>query len=865
MYDRLKSGSWVPWFIALVVAFALFLLRRRFLGGAATPDSFWLGYTPVQVADFLKQIGPAGRSLYAWTQLTLDVVFPAIYVVCIARPLARMASPAIGPLLIWLPVVVAGFDLAENVATAYLALTFDGRPAPLAEFASLFTRSKYAFLVVSLGALLLVWLHKVRERLVYFYLARFPLLLALALLLLPVLSYAVLSNALGNLYVLGPGEMFAVSLAAVLTAAAVLVNARLVLLYGHLRFDVPRFGSPTKVPLWQPLVAFAAAWWLIGFALVRSFMEANGRDLWLLVQLLGGALLGTAAALAIVWIGESLRFLTAAPSSLERDDFREGAVTPDLVVPRQFIPARVRQRATPGVAQTLSTTVSQHVGPGGAPGYISEGGLLSGHVFASLILLAWLGVYGLTFYLDHPTAERGASVPALAYLLALLTLPTWMFSGAAFFLDRYRVPALVVPALLLVLAFVSPTDHFFETQALLPSGGAPAAPSGGGAPARGAEPSDLVAVLNGCRLTAVATSGGGIRAAGWTAEVLTRLHQEVPDFSRSLRIVSSVSGGSVGAMYFVGAFGGPDGPPPQALEDIRQLAVRSSLNSVAWGFGYPDLWRTFWPFVPESATDRARTLELAWARGWPPRAQTLAQWRDDAANGRRPAVAFNATVVETGRRLVFGSFDMKPGARTRQMRTDTFDRIYPGRDISVVTAARLSATFTYVTPVARARPEDPARRHVADGGYQDNYGVGTLVDWLDTALSGAAPVDESGAACAGRLRVAVVLIGSLEADSPGRNRSWAFQMGAPMVTLLNIRSAGPKARNDMELELLAGVRGRLGAICFTYANDDSPLSWHLSEAQKQKIRDAWKDQAEPRQLLDDFLHGRRDATPTCPG
>ena len=162
-----------------------------------------------------------------------------------------------------------------------------------------------------------------------------------------------------------------------------------------------------------------------------------------------------------------------------------------------------------------------------------------------------------------------------------------------------------------------------------------------------------------------------------------------------------------------------------------------------------------------------------------------------------------------------------------------------------------------------SRPEDPTRWHVADGGYQDNYGVGTLVDWLDTALSGAAPVDENGAACAGRLRVAVVLIGSLEADSPGRNRSWAFQMGAPMVTLLNIRSAGPKARNDMELELLAGVRGRLGVVCFTYANDDSPLSWHLSEAQKQKIRDAWKEQTEPRTLLDDFLHGRRDTPPTC--
>src|SRR5206468_9582380 len=113
-----------------------------------------------------------------------------------------------------------------------------------------------------------------------------------------------------------------------------------------------------------------------------------------------------------------LRFLSADPVSLDRADFREGAFTPDLVVPRQFIPAGVRQHAAPGVAQTLSTSVSARVGSGGAPGYISASGLLSGHVFALLILLVWLVVYGLAFYLDHPMAERSATGPAVAYLLA---------------------------------------------------------------------------------------------------------------------------------------------------------------------------------------------------------------------------------------------------------------------------------------------------------------------------------------------------------------------------------------------------------------------------------------------------------------
>lgn len=165
IYDRFRSGSFIWWLIALVVAVGLFRLRSWYLGGASTPDSLWRGYTPTDVANFLEHIGPGGRSLYAWTQLTLDAVFPIVYAVCVSRLLARTATPRIGRHVMWLPFVAAGLDYGENLSTAYLAWTFDGHPSSLASLANLFTRGKFIVLGLSLIVLAIAWLHGERGRL----------------------------------------------------------------------------------------------------------------------------------------------------------------------------------------------------------------------------------------------------------------------------------------------------------------------------------------------------------------------------------------------------------------------------------------------------------------------------------------------------------------------------------------------------------------------------------------------------------------------------------------------------------------------------------------------------------------------------
>src|SRR6202008_4868479 len=74
---------------------------------------------------------------------------------------------------------------------------------------------------------------------------------------------------------------------------------------------------------------------------------------------------------------------------------------------------------------------------------------------------------------------------------------------------------------------------------------------------------NLLAPRRGAKVILVAANGGGIQAAAWSARVLTGIEEGCRSggdcggrsFARSVRVISAVSGGSVGAMYFANAYG----------------------------------------------------------------------------------------------------------------------------------------------------------------------------------------------------------------------------------------------------------------------------------------------------------------------
>lgn len=337
-------------------------------------------------------------------------------------------------------------------------------------------------------------------------------------------------------------------------------------------------------------------------------------------------------------------------------------------------------------------------------------------------------------------------------------------------------------------------------------------------------------------------AGGGIHLAAWTAKVLTEL-SKLPGFAERVRLVSSVSGGSVGALYWLQTlFEGTSRPI-----DVMKAATRSSLDSVAWGLLYADFIRLLLPILPDSF-DRGWALERAWERDWnfPPR---LSDWREKVRTGEMPAVLFNTTAVQTGERITIPTTDLdpiRPGVDVRR----TFYEIHPDLDLSPLTAARLSATFPFVSPAARADRGEIV--HFVDGGYFDNFGAASLTQWLRDAV----PADSSPVT-----RILVVCITGCK-PSPKAARCkppiWSFQFHAPLEALLNVRNASQLTRRDIEQRLIteAMLKSRgvdVKFVDFANPTTDAPLSWHLLPHEIQEIDEAWAATAASREEVARFL------------
>ncbi|WP_165226869.1 patatin-like phospholipase family protein [Aquisphaera insulae] len=282
-------------------------------------------------------------------------------------------------------------------------------------------------------------------------------------------------------------------------------------------------------------------------------------------------------------------------------------------------------------------------------------------------------------------------------------------------------------------------------------------------------------------LVVVAVSGGGIRASVWTATVLASLERDLgPTFPYHVRLITGASGGMVSAAHYVASLPSP-AERRLALEagkEARDLArwveslAEDQLNSVAGCLAFNDIPALLNPV--RRGTDRGRRLEETWKRitadGFgDPNASKFARSLRDLAAGERagwcPSLIFTPMMVEDGRRLLISNLDL--GFATRNygrllMEWDTetrkvdptyvrdlrprepyerandalyslsaveFFRLFPNAArFQISTAARMSATFPFVSPAA-SLPTKPPRR-VVDAGYYDNYGVNIAAQWL---------------------------------------------------------------------------------------------------------------------------------------
>jgi hypothetical protein len=825
----------------------------------------------------------------------IDFIFPVAY----AGLLALLYAWSRGNktprwwdwLLFGLPVFAAACDFMENLLHLRLLSGLD-TPAQVeaAAFSAMtvFTASSFAMLKLITGfvimplAILAAWimriyrfmhpwsqfkprmqeaLRRVFSVLPYVYLLRFPALTAIGLIGLAYLSFFTGARSLlENLFDLQAAGIFWVSLVAFLIAWAVMASSRLILLYGSPRFKVAPLGVKQTFNRWYLVRHGLLAVPLTISAVLFARQNVSGG---LPVAALM-AVLGLLASLGAVWVSTWIqRRLTPPESALSQVDL----LVPSTVSAQQSFKS-AGETPMPRWGDWVMRKLQRLFKPLGA-GYVDRrsGEILTGHVMALSLFAITVLVYGLVGGTKAFLLGASFNIPALAYVLWLFLLFCWGMTALSFFLDRHRLPVLIPILVWLILTAQLPqADHIYELQALPAQAisSQPAAPVEvlqAKMQSTSPEPKNAIIV--------VAASGGGIQAAGWTAQVLAGLERDRPgQFGRLIRLISAVSGGSVGAMYFANTY--QNGAlEPQRLESAINQSMHSSLDEIAWGLVYPDFLRTLCPFCFGSM-DRGQALELALTRADQMTASTLdratlAGWRSDVERGHRPAVIFNTTITDTGERLLLAtslpaksSQQADPAAGLSDVRgSRSFSDIYGDRDLKIVTAARLSAAFPYASPAARANLSGP-QYHVVDGGYYDNYGISSLAQWLDEALYDGCGINQVLV-----VQIRAFPVGDDERQprkQPATQRGWFYQAFAPVSTLMNVRTAGQFAHNQVEFDLLQKVlKSRnidLINAEFEFQSQPPnnppascegvrqrytpPLSWHLTTQQKNAVRQEWE-------------------------
>ncbi len=308
-------------------------------------------------------------------------------------------------------------------------------------------------------------------------------------------------------------------------------------------------------------------------------------------------------------------------------------------------------------------------------------------------------------------------------------------------------------------------------------------------------------------------------------------------------------------------------------------AQKSSLNDVAYALSYGDVWRFLLPFpiiksVYQSVEDRGRSLEARWNRNARegndnlPETPSLYDLVPLMRAGKVPAFIFNATALETGQRIMitpinFSSESVKeytpenePPQRAQTLSEylgyNSKERLGSQKDfdLDLWTAARLSSSFPYVLPASQAylkgKPlcdvlkennadakEDTyvqCGHHFIDGGYHDNYGILSLLDFLNLILD-----NESLRRHLENIVIVQLRMTNFNKKDLVGYPTFVTEIAGPPFGVLNINGGGSRARNEVSLSQFVDAWSKLDNSpkfeVVSIIPDErvpGPLSWHLT-------------------------------------
>lgn len=442
---------------------------------------------------------------------------------------------------------------------------------------------------------------------------------------------------------------------------------------------------------------------------------------------------------------------------------------------------------------------------------------LAGHMELALLmgmLVSLTFVLGIFEHFLFPGSNLSRVIPTIGHFALMVAILSTLFSGLAFWLDRFRISTFLAISLLGLSLFVVRDYEFVVEKTSEPSPTLVETIQAKDIPTSGSpDPRQR----NQRTLIVVTAPGGGIHAAAWSAEVLTRLDERWPGtFRDSLGMISAVSGGSVGSMYYVDAISEKD--HEVKMEAVRQRARQSCLEPIFFAANFHDL-------LPLTPFDRGTAAEHYWdliLRNPGETSPKLSRWGDQAKQGKLPVVVFNATDVKSGRRVLLGSAAIhgeshKHDADSHDEPTcdadcTALDLRHQRLDMNVATAVRLSASFPYVTPISRPALDaygneimPPVR--MGDGAYADNDGIMTALESISRLIdrfSKMSPEERSFD------RILLINIDNYGSDpnevkfkkSGGQLEALSYAILGPLLGLSNVRGASQQERGQLEVSFL---------------------------------------------------------------
>lgn len=246
-----------------------------------------------------------------------------------------------------------------------------------------------------------------------------------------------------------------------------------------------------------------------------------------------------------------------------------------------------------------------------------------------------------------------------------------------------------------------------------------------------------------------AAEGGGIRAAYWTTKVVDRIAAprrtaegvDVADICRGAFLSSGASGGSVGlTIASVSPLGG-------ATDAVRKISGPEALSAATAGMVLRDPFYaaagiplpSFGGPAKRAWADRGTLIEQSWEKNLPALEAPFVKPQDAWTWTAPGALVTNSTSTTTSCRTLIsqiqvlsspgvctsGAEEPQPGAVSA---ADSTDLVSCTKQLRSTTAALLTARFPYVTPSGVVDCAGKQQLQIVDGGYAENFGIGTLVD-----------------------------------------------------------------------------------------------------------------------------------------